>query len=707
MRRVIVLILAVLFAGSGIITVNGQSEEKIVLIEENIDYAGPFWYSVSCLKISCPGLSIEINDLENHTIENEHFLEWSGILNTGSRLTVSSETGTSIDDISIQMVKVNQLSVIEEGDLIDSIPSPGNQDDYYTIITEDICTLGNCDSGIEDYQRKLEFVGILDNYSDKDSIRIAGNSGDIIEVSEMDGDGHLRIEVWQRNNQEKKLLSNDLQNSGSHFIEYPETGELWLRVNSDSNKELYPYKFTIYRNNQSKEAPQGGELSVPWTHGEALTYQNSWFYESYISKSDVNGDSLLFKLGSDTEVGLECLSSNMDMSFEIYLINFSGGVENISLEDGSCPESILSHEDTNSVELRIKSEKTGRWNISFTPLRPLDGGQLSDAPESKWLVYPDNRWSEIQLNSETSGSLHSNDNVDIYVIRILDQNGSRIYLNELIKSEVNYTIQEIDQSSGHLVNTSNGETIVLPYGNHSLRIERRADPGVEINYLFKLEYLGEYEKPEVLDYQDLSWMFDDFYTLIGVVLLTPLMIVIFWNRNTIINREKKTDEIQSHEKKRLLRIRKRLSEQLKKIEAKDEQIIDSALKQLGESPWSAINEVWGKALLSHMTEQIEICAWKIAEHDKNLLLGIRIGDWDWKVAAMKVHFPEGSKLTITDVSPKHLFQDDEIFLGTMKKNTQIFIRMSMEGESANLGLQLSGLVNGEPLAAVPNKIIDW
>jgi hypothetical protein len=204
--------------------VNGQSEEKIVLIEENIDYAGPFWYSVSCLKISCPGLSIEINDLENHTIENEHFLEWSGILNTGSRLTVSSETGTSIDDISIQMVKVNQLSVIEEGDLIDSIPSPGNQDDYYTIITEDICTLGNCDSGIEDYQRKLEFVGILDNYSDKDSIRIAGNSGDIIEVSEMDGDGHLRIEVWQRNNQEKKLLSNDLQNSGSHFIEYPETG---------------------------------------------------------------------------------------------------------------------------------------------------------------------------------------------------------------------------------------------------------------------------------------------------------------------------------------------------------------------------------------------------------------------------------------------------------------------------------------------------
>ena len=74
---------------------------------------------------------------------------------------------------------------------------------------------------------------------------------------------------------------------------------------------------------------------------------------------------------------------------------------------------------------------------------------------------------------------------------------------------------------------------------------------------------------------------------------------------------------------------------------------------------------------------------------------------------MKINFPEGAKLKITDVSPKHLFQDDEIFLGTMKKNTQIFVRVSMTGENANLGLQFSGLVNGEPLAAVPNKVIDW
>jgi len=707
-RRVVALTLAMLFFSSSAGIVNGQSEDKITLIEENIDYEGPFWYSVSCLKVSCPGLTIEINGIStNYSSENDHLLEWAGVLSSGASLKISSESSISLEDISTQMIKVNEFSIVENEDLIDSIPSQGNQENYYTILTSDICSLGNCDLGIKDYERQTEFIGILDNYSDKDSIKIGGEFGDVIEISELYGDQHLRVEVWHRNEQGKLLINNDLLESGSSFLEYPEDYELWLRINSDSNKELYPYKFTIYRNNQSIEAPLGGELSVPWNHGEALTYHDSWHYESYISKSDRNGDSILFRLGADAEVGLLCSSSNNNMIFEIFLIKYDSTLENISLENGTCPEIIVSDENTEAIELRIKTEETGKWNISFIPIRKLDAGKLSDAPELRWLIQPDKRWTEIKLDSEITGSLHSSDNIDIYLIRILDQNGSRVYLNQLIKSEVNYTIQEIDQDTGLLVNTSNGETIVLPYGNHSFRIERRADQGIEIDYTFKLEYLGEYEEPEIEDYEDLSWMFDNFYKLIGVLFLTPLMIVIFWNRKAIINRGKITKDIQLHDMERLIRIRDRLSRQLNKNESKDENIIDSALKQLGESPWNSINEVWGKPILTHMTEQIDICAWKITENEKNLLLGIKAGNCDWEMAAMKIHFPEGSKLTITDVSPKHIFQDDEIFLDTIKSNSQIFIRISISGENANLGLQFSGLVNGEPLVAAPNKIINW
>lgn len=708
MRRIGVLTLAILFLSSSAIVANGQSEEKTLIIEENINYSGPFWYSISCMKVSCPGLSLEIIDgLENYNLEDDHFIEWAGELNSSSVVRVLSNSGVLIEDISIQTFEINEYSIIEGEDLIDSIPSPGNQDSYYTIVTSDICLLGNCNSDIEEHERKAEYVGILENYSDQDSIKIFGEFGDVIEVSQILGDENLRMEVWHRNNQQKVLITNNLFDSDNYFIDYPEDSELWLRINSDSSKDSYPYKFIVYRNNQSQESPIGGELTVPWIHGDALSHQESWFYESYISKLDKNGDSLLFNLGSDTEVNILCSSSNSNMIFETYLISHSGVMKNISLENGTCPETILSHEDTISVEFWIKSEETGKWNITINPIRPLDGGALSDAPETRWLTQPDKRWSGIQLEAEITGSLHNGDNVDIYLIEISDLNGSRIYLNELFKSEVNYTIQEINQDTGQLVNTSNGQTIVLPLGNHSLRIERRADLGIEINYIFKLEYLGEYQEPEIKDYQDLSWMFDDFYKLIGALFLTPLMIVIFWNRKAIINRESIAADIQLHDMKRLQRIRERLSEQLRNEESKDEKIIDSALKQLGESPWISINEVWGKPILTHMTNQIDISAWRIAENNKNLLLGIKVGNCDWKIAAMKINFPEGAKLTITDVSPKHLFQDDEIFLGTMKKDAQIFLRISMAGENANLGLQFSGLVNGEPLAAVPNKVIDW
>ena len=186
MRRVVALTLAMLFFSSSAAIVNGQSEDKIILIEENIDYDGPFWYSVSCLKVSCPGLTIEINDIStNYSSENAHLLEWAGLLSSGASLTISSNSGISIEDISIQMIKVDEFSIVENEDLIDSIPSQGDQENYYTIITSDVCSLGNCDLEIKNYERQTEFIGILDNYSDKDSIKIGGEYGDVIEVSQL------------------------------------------------------------------------------------------------------------------------------------------------------------------------------------------------------------------------------------------------------------------------------------------------------------------------------------------------------------------------------------------------------------------------------------------------------------------------------------------------------------------------------------------
>lgn len=686
--------------------VSGQNEEKNIIFEEIIVLEGPFWFSTSCLKVSCSGLTLEINNNGDIiSLEDSHQLEWGGNLEEGAIVSLFSSSDVSINDVLIDMIVVDDFSNIEDSDLVDSIPSPGNPENYYSLIIQDNCFLGNCNSLIAESDRYIEFIGILDNHSDKDSIQIFGEPGDIIVISEITGDNDLKIEMWHRNDSIKQLVSNDLSEN-ENFVEYPKESELWIRIISTSDKEVQPYKFKLYRNNQSNEFGNGEELQVPWNHGEPLTYETSWQYESYIAKSDFNGDSILFRMGADMKISLICSATNEEIIFQLFLVDYNDNKENISLVNGQCPEIIESNGNTFSLEIWIKSSETTRWNISFNPLRALDGMEFSDAPESKWIDAPDERWNKAGLDSEISGSLHSGDNIDIFKIIILDDNGSRIYLNEIIKSEVNYTIQEINQNNGALVNTSNGQVIVLPYGNHSLRIERRAAENVEIDYTFKLEYLGEYEAPEIEDYEDLSWMFNNFYILIGFLMLSPLMIVLFWNRSMILRRGDGSIEIQKHERKKLIRIRERISKQMSENN-ETQGILDSALIQLGESPWSSINEIWGLPELRHLTEQIEICAWKISEDNKNLLLGLKTSDWDWEVASIRLNFPEGNKLSIIDVSPNYISKEDEIFLDTLSKKSQIFLRIALDGESANLSLELSGLVEGEPLAATPNKIIKW
>ncbi len=685
---------------------SGQNEEEKLLLEENIILEGPFWYSVSCLKVSCPGLTLEVdNNEEIYLINDNHQLEWGGYLQSGAVVSLFSSSEITLQDIQINKIIRNNLSEIEEYDLIDSIPSPGNQGSFQEIKTEDNCTLGVCESSLKQNHRFTEFIGVLENNSDKDSIQIYGEPGDAIVISNITGSSNLRMEVWYRNNTVKDLVINELQLT-ENLLEFPKESELWIRIVSSLNEGMHPYKLDIYRNNQSMEFGNSGELQVPWNNGEPLSYEKSWYYESYLVKSDYDGDSIQFEIGADMKSSLQCSTSSDSVYFNIYLVNHSGIIENITSEDGSCPNTIETNGDTFSVEIVIKSSETIRWNISFSPLRPFDGTKFSDAPESRWVDVPDERWDELLLDSEISGSLHSGDNIDIYLIRIYDNNGSRVYLNEVIKTEVNYTIQEIDQESGKLVNTSNGEVIVLPIGNHTLRIERRAAPEISVNYAFKLEYLGVYEAPLIEDYEDLSWMFNNFYVLIGVLMLTPLMVVLFWNRGILLRDRNSSMKMKMHEKKKLIRIRDRISKEINK-NINNEKIIDSALVQLGESPWRYINEIWGEPELSHRTEEIELSAWKASDKDKVLLLGLKTSKLDWDVASIKFNYPEGKRLSIVNVSNNFLTKEDEIFLNRLSKNSQIFLRISLEGESATLALELSGLVEERPMAATPFKVIKW
>ena len=107
------------------------------------------------------------------------------------------------------------------------------------------------------------------------------------------------------------------------------------------------------------------------------------------------------------------------------------------------------------------------------------------------------------------------------------------------------------------------------------------------------------------------------------------------------------------------------------------------------------------------TGNVEIKAWRLDSEGDSLLVGIRIGDEIWDLAAMRIHSPEGSSAEIGEVYPKHLFQDDQIYLGKLNSDSITFFRVGIEGSPEFIGFQLSGLVGGEPFAASPIKAIKW
>ena len=189
-------------------------------------------------------------------------------------------------------------------------------------------------------------------------------------------------------------------------------------------------------------------------------------------------------------------------------------------------------------------------------------------------------------------------------------------------------------------------------------------------------------------------------------MLLPMLVVLWWNRSQVLGLQSSAKGIEEHEIRKLRRLRERLVEAAS-TEQLDERLIESALSQLGDSNWEAVISDWGEPLVRHQTRQIEICAWRISGAGGTLLIGIRIGPESWNLAAIRIHSPEGSAAGIGGVSPKHLFQGDEVFLDKLAPRSTTFLRVTITGNPSVIGFHLSGVVEGDPVAAVPMNSIRW
>ena len=685
-----------------------DSENTVTLIENSSDFDQPIpiFIKILCLKSSCPGLELKVTTLdENYTVSDPNRIEISFVASGQVDILVIANSENSMEDLLFEMsqwVNANFSSMIIEGDdWLDNIPSPGITVDQEPVDSTWDCPIDTCHNihptGVH------WVIGSLIDGSDKDSIEILGDAGDIIEMPVPVMPESVEIEFWLRNDSTKTLLEAfEPDEDGQFRFEYPEDGHLWLRIKQLPENGFAAYGFYILRHSPDLES-SWGELTADWGEREPILFPSeAQTLRGWVSFSDTEGDTIRVESASRMGLSVNCWDRSEKVNFEVFLISSDGTLSDI---DGGCTNAITTNVDTVALEFRMTSETLAEWNIALTEYPKGDAGAMGDAPDRLWVISDDfSNWPNVSFNQTIEARMSGDEFVDVFAFEVTSANGSKLHIDADLTQPVTYQIFVLNQETWSIENASDGGLIDAPYGIHAIRVEKIGDASLTY-YDFKLIDDGEIVEIDPGLFTDQSNLFTDYYIFAGIFLLAPAVLVIFWNRNRWRDGINQI-EIEQHELRRLRRLRERLTALLAE-EDTNEQVIDSALHQLGDSPWQAVVEDWGGPLLRHNTEQVEICAWRINEGKHTMLIGIRIAESPWELAAMRVYAPEGASVSIAEVSPKHLFNGDEIFLDTLSPLTSTFLRLSISGEPSNIGFHLSGLVNGEPLAAVPNRAIDW
>ena len=700
----IVAVLMLIF--SGLVGANADDESE-VLFQGNSDVDGPFWIEFSCELDSCQDMELVVwTDDSEYRIMDTHLVEWSGLVNGSVSWELLANPSLVMENFAMRSIIGEQSDIIENSDLPDLVPPPGQQGEWTSMSASSNCQLNRC-SRSEILSEGASFVGVLDTSADDDAILVEGDNGDVVKISNIESPDSISIEYWSRSDSKTLIGSISSSESSSVYLDYPEDAELWVRIVHSDESDFSPYRFNLVRFDDENEGPAGEELGNPWIYDYQLSSNSTSYdlYRGHISSNDQLGDSLLISTGAKISLPIACHFTG-EVALEILLHEIDGEKEKIVEDSNQCPQNIETSPSSTGIEFRVKSEQVIEWEIEVTSPVSGDGVLLGDAPDLLWLESgPSEFWGLISpSNTPYSGSLGNEDRIDIHPFEITDSNGSRVMIRSDIESPVTYQIQTLSQDSWQILNYTNGTVISVPPGIHAIRVEGLSPIVGDVEYEFYMVYLGE-DIPDEGEYRDLSHLFTNFYVLIGGLMLLPLAVVLWWNRSLFLEKKNTRTGFEIHEVKKLELLRERLSLEGENLEGDTEGIV-KALSMLGDSSWDEALYDLGKPSLRHMTEQIEICSWVIPE-SSFLILGIRTFQEKWELTALSVSSPEGSTASITKVSPDHMFEDNEVFLDTLSPETKRFLSLEISGSPSLLELEVSGLVDGEPLAAVPREALSF
>ena len=693
--------------------------------------AGPFFVSVDCPSATeCQELSLTVTDGDGtiFSTSGRFHLELDGTIGFGDlSVVITRESGTS-QVLDVRILVLDPLNG-EFGDAPAAPPMPGEDASTWPSITPTTC--GNLTTCVDSlYATTLGLAawwnGTIDSPDDSDAIRLDGDSGDLVQLRVVGVTGAISVEVWERTGDQLNMVESETYHNQpnltappSLFLEHNPDSDLWVVVNSvDSETGLY--SFIVAGRSASDETEYGETPDAPWSG--PIFSGSEVSLSGHLTSSD-EGDSIRLEVGSRSQLFIGWAAySHVDLQLHArvgtwQLIESWNGSPVDEFNTGTAMVTLPEGADAAAITF-LNATKPNIWYLQVEKLGAADGYLFGDANDD----YPTGQGagpyaSYVGESGTIAGSVGGDDNRDVFLIAREEGFPDRSWFGATLAGEMGCCTVRVVQLNTSLYSPwpvmAQNETLLsgqqasvgmdLPHGYHLLVIESNGSETVDytLNWGWASpggvgEVNDEDDQGNWIDYRERA---NSFYLFIGLVLLSPWLVIAYWRW-----RDGGVLQLEKHEKRRLRRLMQRLVS-ADPTDADDPNALLHALESLADTDWRALILEWGEPIVRHTTDSLDLAVWDLAPNAKGrtVTVGLRLGGDEWTLAAVRFQAIEGAGWKVGGVIPESLFDEDEVFLGDLKANTNRFLRIDLEGEAQGFDILLSGLVGGSPVAAVPSK----
>lgn len=185
-----------------------------------------------------------------------------------------------------------------------------------------------------------------------------------------------------------------------------------------------------------------------------------------------------------------------------------------------------------------------------------------------------------------------------------------------------------------------------------------------------------------------------------------LLIPVAWFLVSFVRESRRADDLRSFER--------RLEWLSKRLETTDigqvKRDLKDDLKAVSRLTWEESIHTWGEPTVQHQTSGIQLAMWKLDERLSEggglpLLVGVNVLENNWEIAALRFEAPSGGSWRVDHVWPRLLYREHEVFLDLLASGTSTYIQVELRGDANSIDIHLSGMMNGEAIAAKPSRTL--